>query len=183
MNDHLSTLLYVPMMALVLLAIDQGARLQVSEDLARAGAFRAARALVSSTDAEGRLEDGAMEHARAQAALALLPDSPRSGGGRAPGLAAAAQRLAQELGLRRVGSLGAAVPRTTLRAQVSGGGAWTELAEGDRLPSGGALRVEVAWIHPLRPDPAALLYHEATAMPGPNRTVRALSTLTLGGPP
>ena len=107
MHDHTSLLLYFPLLCGVMLVVDHTARLHAATDLAHAGAFRAARSLSAHIDHQGELEAGALDAARQQAALALLPVTP-SGSLTAPvdgAVSAAADRLADELGIAMGGDL------------------------------------------------------------------------------
>lgn len=180
--QHFTTLiLYALALLGIMQAVDHTVRLQTATDLASAGAFRAGRALVSRLDADGRLTSGALDAAREQAALALLPVTPdhATTAPAAPDTAQAATRLASELGLRFAGSLPQAVGRTTVSAWRNG----APLREGDRVAANDLLTVLVTFQAPVRPDPLSGLFADGQTAGRPSRAVSGGARLVVGGAP
>jgi len=178
MHDHTSLLF--PWLAMVgaMLAMDHLARIHIAEDLARAGALRAARTVAAGLDAEGRVKSGVMERSRAQAALALLPlvpdDGPRTGID--PALRRAASRLAADSGIRLGGDLSQAVARVAVRVQLDG----RLVRDGTRIAPGSRLDVTVGYLHDLRPDPVAWVFADALSA-SPERVIAGKTAMLVGG--
>lgn len=195
MDAQLAVIPYVVGLAGALLGLDHAAHTFAAQDVATAGALRAARAVVAGLDEEQRLLPGTEDRARSQAALAMVPLVPADGPS-APGtagLTGGAQRLAQELDLRLRGDLEGALGRTRVVVQVGAGGAWRTVHDGDDVSDADGVRVVVGWLHTYRADPAALLFRSdvdgygfgggAFAAAAPARVIEAVATLPLSTVP
>ena len=168
-------------LCLSLLAVDQSAVIHATGNLAEAAAFRGVRTVLAGIDEDRRIEAGTLERARQQAALTMLPVTPRHGpvGAADSAMASAADRLASARGLDFAG-LSRASGRTFIVVTADG----HPLKDGSTVDADAVLEVRVRFVTTLRADPAALIFRDAgegLEDVAPARTVRGWARVVVGG--
>lgn len=181
MNDTIGTIFAFPTMLCALCFVDQLARIDVAQDLAALGAFRAASAVVSRVGTDHEVSADVEEGARVAAALALWPDARAAVGTADVNVTvdAAAARLRDQLGLSFDAPLSAAVANVEVSLYYDNGG-WQPLSAGTTLAAGTRVRAVVRWPHPLRSDPPALLLRDTHDGDGSARWVEGEAVVRVG---
>lgn len=179
MTDWVTTLVYVPTLAGVLLVADEALRACITQELAAHAAFRAARAAASSVDERGHVTGEIDARVRRAAAVTLLPDGDfvREPGRPDPATAGSVADLARARGvaLPRYGEPGAALEvevRDDAGGRIRSGATWT----------GGPLHVHVSWAHPVRSSPIAWVFADGALGGRHVMNVEASATLWVDGP-